>query len=118
MTIAHARIWPTLSTRNRSRQSVRAMPPGGRIGSNQELGIEGSGYQCQRRRGRGTCGLARVLVAGVFISLGCCRIADGLFGQDAELPATVGRVSAWRFAGSESGEQAGATDSVPAGVPR
>src|ERR1700722_11833129 len=121
-TIARARTWRMRWRRKPSRKpnqtSGRVMHPGGRIGSNQELGIECSGHGRQGR-GRGvTRWLARIRMAGAVVADGGGGIVDGLFGQDPELPRKIGGVGARGLAGPEWSEQAGAIAPVFADVSR
>src|SRR5271156_4417564 len=111
-TIARARTWRMRwrrsPSRNPDRTRGRAMPPGGRIGSNQELGIEGSGNGRQGRGRDWTRWLARVCMDGAVVGDGGRGIVDGLFSQDPELSRAIGGVRAWGFTGPEWSEQAGA----------
>src|SRR5579862_2265497 len=94
-------------------------PLGGRIGSNEELGIEGSGHgdQLGRDDGRARWMAAIRVACG---DVGFCKrgIAAGLFSKDARVSGAVGCVGARRTAGSESGEQGGTAAAVLTGIPR
>src|SRR5580698_8783595 len=109
--------WRKSRSRNRNQTRSRAMPAGGRIGSNQELGIERSSIRPQGLSGDGARRLARVRVAGIIFGDGDYRALDGLFGEDPEFRGTIGGAGARRFVGFESGEQAGTIVAVSAGVP-
>src|ERR1700728_2351619 len=104
-TIARGRTWrmlwqrrasrsPSCPSRNRSLIRARATPPGGLVGSNEELGIEGYYIRSEGGGFGGEDRLAGVRVAGRVVDHGVGGIVDGLFSKDPGFRGSVGGTGA------------------------